>query len=105
MDDRGFMMNTSCICHLCGGQKQNSPSLFCQFCVNGWDNVVRTYGTPGCDIPMDQLYPSFNGTMDTVATVMKPICIGCANVTDAPNTLCQSCRDSFEHSVNSPQST
>ena len=99
-DDLGFTMNS--ICHLCGGQKANSPSLFCQFCVNGWDDVVHTYRTPGCDVPMDQLNPSFNGTV-CERNETDPRSIGCGNITDAPDTLCQSCRDSFEHSINSPQ--
>ena len=100
-------MNTSSICHLCGGQKENSLSLFCQFCVNGWDNVVRTYGTPGCDMPMDQSCAACGGTLDDRGYCCNcnetdPHCIGCGDVTDAPGSLCQSYGDIFEHSVNSP---
>ena len=105
MEDPGFTMNI--ICHLCGGQKANSPSLFCQFCVNGWYNVVRTYGTPGCDVPMDQSCADCGGTVDgrgycRNCNEADPHYIGCGDVTDAPGSLCQSCGDNFDHSVNSP---
>ena len=105
MEDPGFTMNS--ICHLCGGQKKNSPSLFCQFCVNGWGNVVRTYGTPGGDVPMDQSCAAYGGTVDDRGychncNEADPHCIGSGDVMDAPGSLCQSCGDIFEHSVNSP---
>ena len=51
---------------------------------------------------MDQLNPSFDGTVHE-RDETDPRCIGCGDITDAPDTLCQSCRDSFEHSINSPQ--
>ena len=103
-----FTMNTISICPLCGGEKENCPFLFCQDCVDGLDNLVPTYGTPICDVLLDQLCPSFGGTVDDRRycrdrNEADPCCIGCGDVTHTPNILCQSCRDIFDHSVNSPQ--
>ena len=105
MEDPGFTMNS--ICHLCGGQKEDSPSLFCQFCVNGWDDIVHAYGTPGGDVPMDQSCAASGDTVDDQGYCCDrdeadPRCIGCGDVTDAPGSLSQRCGDVFEHSVNSP---